>query len=60
MTGADPITLTDSQDLMPWEKGFAAANKNRYNDAKSADRSRRQEDHYRERTILGLDDPDED
>lgn len=60
MTGADPIVLSDTQDLMPWEKGFAAANKDRYNDSKSADRSRRQEDHFRERTILGLEDPDED
>jgi len=56
----DPIELSDSQEKMPWEAGFAKENKHMYDQSAVEDNKRRNADRLRERVKLGLEDPDED
>ena len=58
LTSGDAIHLSDTQELMPWEKGFAKANKKVYDAASNADQNRIKEDKHRERVKLGLEDED--
>lgn len=57
---ADPINLTDTQQRMPWEKGFIEENKGKYTTGDDEDRARSQKDYYRERRILGIDTDDDE
>ena len=55
----NPIQVNPgSQELMPWEQGFAKANKKVYDAASNADQNRIKEDKHRERVKLGLEDED--
>ena len=58
LTADNPLELSDSQELMPWEKGFTKANKKVYDEASNADQNRIKEDKHRERVKLGLEDED--
>ena len=55
----NPIQVNPgSQELMPWEQGFAKANKKVYDAASNADQNRIKEDKHRERVKLGLEEED--
>lgn len=55
----NPLELSDSQELMPWEKGFTQANKKVYDSATdNTDQNRIKEDKHRERVKLGLEEED--
>ena len=58
LTADNPLELSDSQELMPWEKGFAKANKKVYDEASNVDQNRIKEDKHRERVKLGLEEED--
>ena len=58
LTSGDAIHLSDTQELMPWEKGFAKANKKVYDAASNAEQNRIKEDKHRERVKLGLEEED--
>jgi len=58
LTADNPLELSDSQELMPWEKGFTKANKKVYDEASNADQNRIKEDKHRERVKLGLEEED--
>ena len=58
LTSGDAIHLSDTQELMPWEKGFAKANKKVYDAASNADQNRIKEHKHRERVKLALEDED--
>tara|TARA_B100001996_G_scaffold153098_1_gene116505 strand:- start:3968 stop:4669 length:702 start_codon:yes stop_codon:yes gene_type:complete len=60
----DPLSLNPTLDtagdtLMPWEKGFAKANKKAYDEGAVLDRERAKADRTRERVKLGLEDPED-